>query len=64
MNHATARNVLCNALKLLLQNLTSQFNLKMSEEKMEEMLRSQQLHDALSDVLIDAYKELQARNQQ
>jgi hypothetical protein len=57
MNHATARNVLIIALRSLLTNLASQFNIKITEDRMQEMLRSQQLHDALSHVLIEAHKE-------
>jgi hypothetical protein len=59
MNHATARNVLIFALRSLLDNLAEQFGIKITEERMTEMLRSQQLHDALSDVLIEAYKDYQ-----
>jgi hypothetical protein len=57
MNHATARNVLIFALRSLLNDIAGQFGIKISEDKMQEMLKSQQLHDALSDVLIEAHKE-------
>ncbi len=59
MNHATARNVLIFALRSLLEHTAEQFNVKITEEKMEEMLRNQQLHDALSDVLVESYKQYQ-----
>lgn len=59
MNHATARNVLISSIRMLLGNVASQFGIKITEEKMKELLQSQQLHDALSDVLIEAHKELE-----
>lgn len=57
MNHATARNILISALKLLLQDLSGQLNLKISKSKLEKMLHSQELHDALSEILPEAYRE-------
>lgn len=51
MNHATARNVLFVSLKNLFTNISNELGIKLTEEKIEEMLKSQQLHDALSDVL-------------
>ncbi len=49
MNHATARNIHFSALKMLLVDLGTQLNLKITKSKLEKMLHSQELHDALSE---------------
>ena len=59
MNHATARNQLMSALQKLLTNIVKQTEVKPDREKIEEMMNSQEIHNALADVLHRAYKEIE-----
>jgi len=58
MNHATARNQLMSALQKLLTNIVKQTEVKPDREKIEEMMNSQEIHNALADVLHRAYQEI------
>ena len=58
MNHATARNQLMSALQKLLTNIVKQTEIKPDREKIEEMMNSQDIHNALADVLHRAYQEI------
>lgn len=59
MNHATARNQLMSSLQKLLTNIVKQTEVKPDREKIEEMMNSQEIHNALADVLHRAYKEIE-----
>ena len=58
MNHAIARNQLMSALQKLLTNIVKQTEVKPDREKIEEMMNSQEIHNALADVLHRAYQEI------
>jgi hypothetical protein len=58
MNHATARNQLMSALQKLLTNIVKQTEVKPDRDKIEEMMNSQDIHNALADVLHRAYQEI------
>jgi len=57
MNHATSRNVLMSAMKNLLCKTTTSIGLKISEEKIEEIVKDNSIHDALADILFAAHKK-------
>ena len=59
MNHATARNQLMSALQKLLTNIVKQTEVKPDREKIEEMMNSQEIHNALADVLHRAYLDIE-----
>jgi len=59
MNHATARNQLMSALQKFLMNIVKQTEVKLEKEKIEEMINSQEIHGALTDVLNRAYEEME-----
>jgi hypothetical protein len=59
MNHATARNQLMSALQKLLTNIVKQTEVKPDREKIEEMMNSQEIHNALADVLHRVYQEIE-----
>lgn len=59
MNHATARNQLMSALQKFLMNIVKQTDVKLEREKIEEMINSQDIHGALTDVLSRAYEEME-----
>lgn len=59
MNHATARNQLMSALQKLLTNIVKQTEVKPDREKIEEMMNSQDIHNALADVLHRAHVEIE-----
>lgn len=58
MNHATARNQLMSSLQKLLTNIVKQTEIKPDREKIEEMMNSQEIHNALADILHRAYQEI------
>ena len=57
MNHATARNVLITAIKKLLNYSAEQIGTKLSSEAISNLIKDQELHDALADVLFRAHHE-------
>lgn len=56
MNHATARNVLISAIKRLLNYSADQVGVKINPEAMNGLVKDQELHSALADVLYRAHK--------
>lgn len=58
MNHATARNVLMSAIKKLLNHSASQVGANISDEEVDELLKNQEIHKALADVLYLAHEEM------
>lgn len=59
MNHATARNQVMLAMENLLAEAALQLGTRLTKAQMEEMLRNQFVHNALSEVLFRAFKDLQ-----
>lgn len=56
MNHATARNVLINAIRNLMSYTADQIGTRISIELMDELVKDQNVHLALADVLYQAHK--------
>lgn len=56
MNHATARNQLMQAIETLLNYTASDLGLTLSKDELTELAKSQEVHDALQDVLYLANK--------
>lgn len=54
MNHATARNVLISAIKRILNYSADQVGVKMTPEWVNTLIKDQELHSALADVLYRA----------
>jgi len=59
MNHATARNVFLNSLGRLFRNVSEELGALINEEQVNKILKDQQVHEALSDVLFEAYSEIE-----
>lgn len=59
MNHATARNQLMSALQKFMINIVKQTEVKVDKEKIEQLINSQDIHGALSDILSRAYTEME-----
>jgi len=57
MNHATARNQLLYAVEELLTSAISDLGLSVSPEQIKELAKSQEVHEALQDVLYLAYEK-------
>jgi len=57
MNHATARNQLLYAVEELLSSASDELGLNLSSEQVKEMAKSQEVHEALQDVLYLAYEK-------
>lgn len=57
MNHATARNVLIAAIKKIMSYSAEQVGVKMTPEIMTKMIKDQNLHSALADVLFRAHRQ-------
>ena len=60
MNHATARNQLIIAIGSLLNSISGELNANISQKEIKEMVKSQEVHEHLSDVLFRAYTELKS----
>ena len=58
MNHATARNQLMNALQKLFSNIFKQTNIRPDKARIQEMMNSQDIHNALTDVLFKAHQQI------
>ena len=57
MNHATARNVYMSAMKKFFNTLMKELKLQsLTEEQFESMLKSEHIHEAMSDLLYMAYE--------
>lgn len=57
MNHATARNQLLSAVEELLSNAISDMGLSVPADQIKELAKSQEVHEALQDVLYLAYEK-------
>lgn len=55
MNHATARNQLMLAMENLLTSVGREFNVKLGKKQVSELLKNQDVHNALADILYLAY---------
>ncbi len=64
MNHATARNVLMNSLGRLVRNVSEDLGASITEEQIKSILKDQQVHEALSDVLFEAYSQIEKEKTQ
>jgi len=60
MNHATARNQVIQAMNNLLTNAGRRLGVELSPERLEELLKKQDIHDSLVDVLWTAHREILA----
>lgn len=58
MNHATARNVLMLSLNHLVRYISTEMGTEMSDDQIKEILRDQRVHEALSDVLFEAHRQI------
>ena len=58
MNHATARNQLFISIEELLTNISSNLNIKMSKQSINDMINNQLLQDNLADILYLAYQNI------
>jgi len=59
MNHATARNVLMLSLGNLVRFVSEELGTNLTEEQVKGILKDQKVHEALSDVLFAAHKQMQ-----
>lgn len=57
MNHATARNLLFSGLEKLFKSISKELGIFMSHTEREELLKKQEIHDYLGDILLNALKE-------
>jgi hypothetical protein len=57
MNHATARNILIQAMERLLNTVAQNMGLKLKQKHIKELIKDQSIHHALADVLYVAYNE-------
>lgn len=57
MNHATARNVLISAIRRIMSHAADQVGTHIPENYLEELVKDQDIHMALADVLLRAHKE-------
>ncbi len=51
MNHATARNILLGGMEKLFKGVSKELKIDLNNENMELILKDQEVHDALVDVL-------------
>lgn len=58
MNHATARNQLMSSLQKFFTNIFKQTNIKPDKARIQEMMNSQDIHNALTDVLFKAHQQI------
>lgn len=64
MNHATARNQLMSALQKFFINIFKQTNIKPDKAHLQEMMNSQDIHNALTDVLFKAHQQILKEQEQ
>lgn len=55
MNHATARNQLIVALQDLFVHIGKKIGIKLDRKQIDRILKDQEVHNALSDILYVAY---------
>lgn len=58
MNHATARNVLMVAMNNFLVQISNELGMNLESEKIDEILKNQDIHDAFTDIIYKAYNGL------
>jgi hypothetical protein len=56
MNHATARNVLISAIRRIMTSAADQVGTRIPENQMDRLVKDQDLHMALADVLYQAHQ--------
>ena len=61
MNHATARNQLMSAMENLFSQVGNQMGIKLDKKRISDIIHSQDVHNALSDVLLLAYNKSKNR---
>lgn len=61
MNHATVRNVLMSAMFKLIRHITDEIGEELTDEELIGILKNQNLHNSLQDVLHAGYAELNSR---
>jgi hypothetical protein len=59
MNHATARNVLMMSLSHLVRHISGEIGAEVTEDQVKNILRDQKVHEALSDILFEANRQLE-----
>lgn len=62
MNHATARNQLISAMNTLLEKTAENMGVKINRERLEDLIKDQNVHDSLTDVLYIAYRDYLKEN--
>lgn len=63
MNHATARNVLMSSLGNLIRHISEEIGSTLSDDQVCQILKDQEVHEALSDILTVAHSQLQVETQ-
>ncbi len=63
MNHATARNVLMTGLSQLITNISEEVGTHLSTKEVEVLLKNQQLHEALAEILYKAHQKQEESNE-
>lgn len=58
-NHATSRNILVQAIHILLQDISTEMKTKITTKQIDDMIAQQELHNQMSDILFTAYKQLE-----
>ena len=59
MNHATARNLMLSAMETFIKTLGSELGAEMYQEKLINLMKNQEFHNTLSEVLYLIGKEYQ-----
>lgn len=62
MNHATARNQLIAAMNTLLEKTAENMGIKINRDRLEDLIKDQNVHDSLTDVLYIAYRDYLKEN--
>lgn len=60
-NHATVRNVLMSAMFKLIRHITDEIGEELTDEELIGILKNQNLHNSLQDVLHAGYAEFNSR---
>lgn len=55
MNHATARNLHFLAIKHLIKDIGEKLNLDLSDKQIDEIIKKQEFHNFLDDILYEAF---------
>jgi hypothetical protein len=62
MNHATARNVLMAAMNNFVYKISENVGITLNQEKIETILKDQDIHDSFVDILYKAYEEIEGES--